>query len=111
MSAVENVQTGKPKAVDIEQLVGRLSPADQAELRQRLDYALDATYEIDQLARLMPGLVPLDDGQRHYAIRGISARMLRLTSLLMDCVAVQPASDYNESNARSLLMLTDIAQG
>ena len=99
------------KALDIEQLVGRLSPEDQAALRERLDYALNATYEIDQLARVMPGLIPIDDDQKHYAIRGICARVLRLTSLLMDCVAVQPASDYNEGDVRGVLLLRGNGQG
>jgi hypothetical protein len=44
---------------------------------------LDAVWELDKLGRLMPGLVPLDSGQAHYAVKGLAGRMIRLTGALM----------------------------
>lgn len=50
---------------------------------ERATLLLDAVCELDMLARLLPGMVPLDEDQAHYAVRGISGRMLRLTHVLM----------------------------
>ena len=48
----------------------------------------------------MPGLVPIDDDQAHYAVRGICGRVLRLTSLLMDGLGDKAVS--NEDMERIL---------
>jgi len=49
----------------------------------RTNLLLDAVFEIDKLARVLPGMVPLDECQAYYAVRGIAGRMLRLTHVLM----------------------------
>jgi hypothetical protein len=49
----------------------------------RIRLLMDAVYELDKMARILPGLVPLDEGQDHYAVRCIAGRMLRLTHVLM----------------------------
>lgn len=56
---------------------------EATEQSERTDLMLSAVYELDALARIAPGLVPVTDDQVHYLIRGICGRMLRLTSLLM----------------------------
>ena len=61
---------------------------------------LEAVWELDKLARIMPGLVPIDDNQTHYAIRGICGRFLRLTSMLMDGLGDRAVS--NEDMERIL---------
>lgn len=44
---------------------------------------LQAVYELDKLARVLPTLVPVDEDQSHYAVKGVAGRMLRLTSALL----------------------------
>lgn len=44
---------------------------------------LQAVYELDKLARVLPSLVPVDEDQHHYAVKGVAGRMLRLTSVLL----------------------------
>ena len=51
---------------------------------ERMHLCLEAAWEIDKLARIMPGLVPLDEDQGHLVVRGLCGRMLRLTSFLMN---------------------------
>ena len=43
----------------------------------------DAVYEINQLARVLPVLVPIDEDQAHYSVKGIGGRIVRLTSALI----------------------------
>lgn len=46
---------------------------------------LEAAWELDALARILPSQVPhVDDLQAHHAVRGIAGRMLRLSKLLME---------------------------
>jgi len=49
--------------------------------RRRL--CLEGVYELDKIARVLPGLVPLEDDQNHYAVKALAGRMLRLTHMLM----------------------------
>lgn len=59
-----------------------------------LDYArmivcLEAAWEIDALARALPGMVERvveAESQAHYLARGVAGRMLRLTSVLMSAI-------------------------
>ena len=54
--------------------------------KERIGLCFDATYEIDKLARVLPGMVPLDEDQAHYAVRAIAGRLLRLTHVLMSAL-------------------------
>jgi hypothetical protein len=45
---------------------------------------LEAVWELDKLGRILPGLVPLDEDQTHFAVKGIGGRMTQLTSALME---------------------------
>jgi hypothetical protein len=45
---------------------------------------LEAVYEIDKLSRILPDLAPLDDGQAHYAVKGVAGRLLRLSGAIME---------------------------
>lgn len=49
----------------------------------RIKLMLDAVYEADKIARVLPGLVPLDEESSYYAVRAMAGRLLRLTSVLM----------------------------
>lgn len=44
---------------------------------------IDATYEIEALAAALPGLVPHDSDGAHLVVRGICARLLRLSAVVM----------------------------
>ena len=62
----------------------KTAPSDDASI-----LCFQAVWELDKLARVMPGLaktVEDEDEQMHFAIRGICGRMVSLTSLLMDCM-------------------------
>lgn len=47
---------------------------------------LQAAWELDALARILPGQVPneADCNGPHFVVRGIAGRMLRLSKVLMD---------------------------
>jgi len=49
----------------------------------RVGLLLDASYEVDKIARVLPNLVTMDDDQTHYAVRAMAGRLLRLTSILI----------------------------
>lgn len=53
---------------------------------KRLDLCLAAVWELDKIGRTLPGIVPLDEEQTHYAVKAFAGRMLRLTSALMDAL-------------------------
>ncbi|MFV5215615.1 hypothetical protein ACLIIZ_17980 [Azonexus caeni] len=67
--------------------------AESAELREsqgmislslaRRDVIAEASFEIDTLARVVAGVVPLKDDNAFYAVRGIAARLLDLASIVM----------------------------
>lgn len=49
----------------------------------RMMACLEAAWELDALARVLPGLVPRDDQGMHLAVRGVAGRLLRLAHVLM----------------------------
>jgi hypothetical protein len=55
----------------------------------RMMVCLEAAWEIDALARLLPEVVPRDEDGAHLVARGIAGRMLRLTSALMSGLGEQ----------------------
>lgn len=69
---------------------------------ERVNALLDASYEIDKIARVLPGLVPMDDDQTHYAVRAMAGRLLRLTSVLM---AGLSEKDAPNSKLKAILSL------
>ena len=64
------------------------SPAaesSQAFDQERQDLCLEAVWELDALAHLLPYQVSKwDDGSARFVVRGIAARIMHLTSMLMD---------------------------
>lgn len=52
-----------------------------SESRQGL--LLEAVYELMKLTSVLPNLVPVDDSQSHYAVKGVCARMAALSSALL----------------------------
>lgn len=69
---------------------------------QRQRVCLEAAWELDAVARLLPGLVPCpeDDTTPHLAVRCIAGRFVRLASLLMSGL-----SDSCEKTARLETMI------
>lgn len=57
---------------------------------------LEAAWEIDALARALPGLVPADEHQAHFVARGVCARMSRLAEAIMQGI------DDDAVNTRTL---------
>lgn len=51
---------------------------------QRNKLVLEIAWELDKIARSMPGMVPVDEDQSHFVVRAFCGRMLRLTSVMMD---------------------------
>ena len=72
--------------------------------------ALDASIELESLARLLPRLVSSDGDnshEAHYAVRGVAGRVLRLSSVLMSAL-----SDESETTAHLERVLNlDCGQG
>ena len=66
-----------------------LTPAEDGSTRlsaERLGICLESTWEIDALARALPGLIPItdtDSSALHFAVRGIAARILQLNDAVM----------------------------
>ena len=56
----------------------------------RLNVSLEACWELEALAQVLPGLVPstADSGPAHFAVRGIADRIRRLS-----CAAMSALSD------------------
>lgn len=51
---------------------------------------LEAAWEIDAVARILPGLVPIgdeDSHQAHLVVRAMAGRLLRLTHVLMGALS------------------------
>lgn len=67
----------------------------------------DAVYEIDKLARILPSLVPIDEDQAHYAVKGIGGRLLRLTSALME--GLDNCADH--ARVRNIIHFAEDGQG
>lgn len=75
---------------------------------ERQEVMRSAVCEMDALVRLLPGLVPLDEDQIHYAVRGICGRMLRLTSALLSGLDDAMVGDQE---LKRIVELCDISQG
>lgn len=75
---------------------------------ERISLLLDAVYEADKLARILPDMVPLDEDQAHYAVRAIAGRLLRLTHVLMS--GLQEGEITNEK-MDSILSFSGCSQG
>lgn len=58
---------------------------------------MDATYEIEALAAALPGLVPkeMDVDGVHFVVRGIAARLVHLSGVLMDGLGDDAQSTAN----------------
>ncbi len=56
--------------------------------RDRQLMCLEAVWELDALARVLPGLVPniAEVDGAHYAVRGVAGRILRLSWVLMNAL-------------------------
>lgn len=79
------------------------------ELEQgKIDQCMDAIFELDKLARVLPGMVPIDEDQVYYAVRGIAGRMLRLTGVLMSALQ---NDEMTEGQMESILSLSGSSQG
>lgn len=75
---------------------------------ERREVMRSATCEMDALVRLLPDLIPLEENQIHYAVRGICGRMLRLTSALLSGLDDDAVSDQE---LKRIVELCDISQG
>lgn len=70
----------------------------------RLMVCLGAAYELDALARLLPGLVSGNEKQEHLVVRGVASRIKLLSELLMSGLD----DDMKTSdNLKQTLMVTD----
>ena len=75
---------------------------------QRTRLLRDAVYEMDKLARMLPDMVPLDEEQAHYAVRGIAGRILRLTHVLMGGLG---ANEIADDEIKGILHFDGFSQG
>ena len=69
-------------------------PIQMNETQKRL--CLEVAWEIDALARVLPGLVPcVADGtpDPHFVVRAIAGRLLRLSGVLMGMADNEAADD------------------
>ena len=62
------------------------APIPMSEPHRRL--CLELAWEMDALARVLPGLVPSVDGSTdpHFVVRAMAGRLLRLSGVLMGMV-------------------------
>ena len=78
-------------------------------LIERNHLCLEAVWELDKIARILPGLVPIDDDQQHFAVKALAGRMLRLTSALLDGLGDKMAP--NEHLRRIVNFTECVSQG
>lgn len=71
---------------------------------ERLSLCLSAVWELDKIGRTLPGIVPLDEEQTHYAVKAFAGRMLRLTSALMDAL-------QDETSNKEIAKIVDFSEG
>ena len=78
---------------------------------RRMIAYLEAVWEIDALARILPGQVPNIDGCHgaHHVVRGIAGRLLRLTSLLMS--GIGEGGDDSDIEALERIVSFEKGQG
>lgn len=82
--------------------------AEMTVSQERYGILIDAVYELDKLARVVPDLVPLNEDQAFYAVRGLCGRMLRLTKILMSGLNDEAVSD---DTLKHILELAPPSQG
>jgi len=59
----------------------------------RMRACLEAAWEIDALARVLPDLVPMnDESSPHFVVRGMAGRLLRLAHVVMSGVSDESVS-------------------
>ena len=67
----------------------------------RLNVCLEAAWELEALANILPGLVPCaaDSGPAHFAVRGIADRIRRLSCATMSGLSddMQPLEDLQRT--------------
>lgn len=85
------------------------NPERQMESSPRLRLCLDAVWEIDKLAKLLPGVVPQTIEGEYLVVRGIAGRMLRLTSALMQGLSENAVS--TDEIAQIVTLVGDASQG
>ena len=51
--------------------------------RERFRVCMEALWEMEVLAGMLPGLVPVDEHDTHYAVRGVAARLRDLSRAAM----------------------------
>ena len=66
-----------------EEIVTQIDATDPIVDAARRDLCLESVYELDKIARTLPGLVPRTEDQEFYLVKALAGRMLRLTSALM----------------------------
>lgn len=69
----------------------------------RAALCLEAAWELDALARLLPKLVTPNDEQEHLTVRGVAGRLLRLSSVLMS--VLNDDEDVNEDEMAGIVRL------
>lgn len=75
--------------------VGHLDPVVDG---ARRELCIQSAYELDKIARTLPGLVPRTEDQEFYLVKALAGRMLRLTSALMGALGDIELSDEQLSN-------------
>lgn len=78
---------------------------------RRMKVCLEAAWEIDALARILPEQVPIIDGCHgaHHVVRGIAGRLLRLSSLLMS--GIGECGDDSDIEALERIVSFEKGQG
>lgn len=56
---------------------------------------LEGVWELDKIARTLPGLVPPDEDQEHFIVRAPAGRMLRINGMLLSALD-DPAVETSE---------------
>lgn len=69
--------------------------------RERLNAGLEAAWELEALAGILPSLVPCtaDSGPAHFAVRGIADRIRRLSCATMSAMSddLHPLADLQRT--------------
>jgi hypothetical protein len=77
------------------------------------DLAREAAWELDALARALPGLVPrrADNDGAHELTRGICGRFLRLSSVIQSVLDNDPKDQDDMDRLRGMITLQGDGQG
>lgn len=76
-----------------------------SEARQAL--MLDAIYELSKLSAVLPNLVPLDESQNHYAVKGVAGRLSALSQQLLLALADEHHTDKEMATVINFFDLID----